>query len=134
MSSQAIVEAAKISAEKVEEALESEVSKALKRALWVAEKKDEFAAIPVINDLIAKHGGVVSKGDITLTQKDATSVKLAKASSVDDRVWQAILKKASKIGVVTKSSGNRAELLIRKKEVEIFTKAVQAVNGITVEK
>lgn len=135
MSSNEIIESARGGDPKaVEEVLNQEIARALKRALWVAEKKDEFAAIPVIQDLQTKYGGVaVGKGDTTLTEKDGKSVKLSKTEKVDDRVWRAILKKASKIGAVVKSSGNRAELIIRKKEVEVFAKAAKAVNGITVE-
>lgn len=134
MSSQAIIDSAKEGdVKKVEEILNAEIGRAIRRALWVAEKKDEFTAIPVLQDLQAKYGGVVSKGDQTLTKKDGKSIKLSKSDKVDDRVWQAILKKASKIGAIVKSTNNRAELIIRKKEADVYMKAAKAVNGITVE-
>lgn len=132
--SNAIIEIAKTGdVAKTEEALQSAIGQAVKRALWVAERNDEFLAIPVLQDLQAKYCGVAAKGDPTITEKDGKIVKLVKGQQVDDRVWQAILKKASKIGAVVKSSGNRAELIIRKKEVDVFVKASKAVAGITVE-
>jgi len=134
MSSKAIIESAKTGDVKnVEELLHLEIGRAIKRAIWVAEREDEFLAIPVLQDLSVKYGGITSKGDTTLTEKDGKSVKITKTEKVDDRVWQAILKKASKIGAIVKSAGNRAELIIRKKEVETFVKATKAVSGVSVE-
>lgn len=116
---------------KTEEALQSAIGQAVKRAIWVAEKNNNFMAIPVLNELDAKYnpGGVqAAPAEI----KDAKEVKLNKSSSLDDRVWQAILKKANKVGAVTKSSGNVAEIKVPKKEADAFVKACQAVKGITV--
>lgn len=117
----------------VEEQIKAEVGAAIKRALWVAEKNDEFAAIPILQELSAKYCGTTIKTDTTLTEKDGKVVKLSKGEKVDDRVWAAILKKVSKIGGITKSTANRAECIISKKEADVFIKAVKAVAGITVE-
>lgn len=120
-------------AEAVEAAIKVETARAIHRALWVAEKTDDFAAIPVLQDLEAKYAGVKVKVDPTLTEKDGKAVKLSRSDKVDERVWAAILKKVSKIGAVTKSTANRAECIIQKKEAETFIKAAKSVNGITVE-
>lgn len=132
--SQNLINAAKTGDPKaVEEAIFAEVGRAIHRALWVAEKQDEFLAIPVLQDLKVKYGGEKVKVDTSVTAKDGKVVKLAKSEKVDDRVWSAILKKAGKVGAVTKSTGNRAECIIFKAEADTFIKAVKAVAGITVE-
>lgn len=115
---------------KTEEALQSAIGQAIKRALWLAEKKDEFTAIPVLQDLSVKYGGSVRKTDVA--PKDGKQVLLAKDAKVDDRVWQAILKKASKLGAVLSSSATKATISISKKELESFTAAAKAVVGISV--
>lgn len=116
-----------------EDALQSAIGQAVKRALWVAERKDEFMAIPVLQELDGKYnpGGKASAPVAEI--KDAKDLKLTKDSKLDDRVWQAILKKANKVGVVVKSSGNVAEVKIPKKEADAFGKAVAAVKGITID-
>lgn len=116
---------------KTEEILQSAIGQAVKRALWAAKRKDEFLAIPVLQELNAKYnpGGTQTTA---VEIKDAKDVKLTKSGAVDDRVWSAILKKADKIGAVRKSSGNVAEISLPKKESDTFVKAVQAVKGITV--
>jgi len=116
---------------KVEEALQSAIGQAIKRALWVAEKKDEFTAIPVLQDLQTKYGGVKTKQ--ALAPKDSKSVKLTKSDKVDDRVWQAILNKANKIGAVTKSTSKNAECSIEKTKADTFIKALKGIAGITVD-
>ena len=117
---------------KTEEALQSAIGQAVKRALWVAKKNDEFNAIPVLTELNAKYnpGGKASTPVEEI--KDGKSVKLQKSSSVDDRVWQAILKKAGKVGAVTRATATLAEITLPKKQADTFVKAVQAVKGITV--
>lgn len=115
-----------------EEALQSSIGQAVKRALWLANKKDEFMAIPVLEELSAKYGGGGEVKAATLDEKEGKVLKLAKADSVDDRVWQAILKKANKIGAVTKSAAKNAEMIVRKKEADTFIKAVSGVKGITI--
>lgn len=132
--SQSLINAAKTGDPKaVEEAIFAEVGRAIHRALWVAEKTDEFLAIPVLQDLKVKYGGEKVKVDTTVSAKDGKVVKLAKSEKVDERVWAAILKKVQKVGAVTKSTGNRAECIIYKDEADVFIKAVKAVAGITVE-
>ena len=115
-----------------ENALQSAIGQAIKRALWVAERKDEFMAIPVLQELDGKYNPGGKSSAPAATIKDAKDLKLTKDSKLDDRIWQAILKKANKLGVVVKSSGNVAEVKIPKKEAEVFSKAVAAVRGIIV--
>jgi len=117
---------------KTEDALQSAIGQAVKRALWVAEKKDEFMAIPVLQELDAKYNPSGAKANPVVEIKDAKDIKLVKNGNVDDRVWSAILKKAGKLGAVRKSTGNTAEISIPKKEAETFIKAVQAVKGIAI--
>lgn len=115
-----------------ENALQSAIGQAIKRALWVAEKKDEFMAIPVLQELNEKYNPGGAKAVATTEIKDAKDIKLTKVADLDDRIWQAVLKKANKIGVVIKASGNIAEIKLPKKEADTFVKAVQAVKGITI--
>lgn len=114
-----------------ERALQSAIGQAVKRALWVAEKKDEFLAIPILQELDAKYNPS-AKANPVVEIKDAKDIKLVKNGNVDNRVWNAILKKAGKLGAVRKNTGNTAEISIPKKEAETFTKAVQAVKGIAI--
>lgn len=116
---------------KTEEALQSAIGQAVKRAMWVAERNNNFMAIPVLQELDAKYnpGG---RQSASVEIKDAKEVKLNKGSSLDDRVWQAILRKANKIGAVTRSTSTVAEINVPKKEADAFVKACQAVKGITV--
>lgn len=132
--SQNLINAAKSGAPKVvEEAIFAEVGRAISRALWVAEKTDEFGAIPVLQDLKVKYGGEKVKVNTTVSAKDGKVVKFSKSEKVDERVWAAILKKVQKVGAVTKSTGNRAECIIYKDQADTFIKAVRAVAGVTVE-
>ena len=114
-----------------EEALQSAIGQAVKRALWVAERKDEFMAIPVLQELNEKYNPGGAK-TVTTEIKDAKDIKLTKVADLDDRIWQAVLKKANKIGVVVKAFGHTAEIKLPKKEADTFVKAVQAVKGITI--
>lgn len=116
----------------VEAQIQVEIAAAINRALWVANKQDEFVAIPVMEELKVKYGGGKVKTS-TEAPKDGKTIKLARSEKVDQRVWEAILRKVSKIGAVTKSTATRAECVVSKTEAEAFTKAAKAVNGISVE-
>lgn len=115
-----------------EDALQSAIGQAIKRALWVAERNDEFMAIPILQELDVKYNPGGAKAVATTEIKDAKDIKLTKDAKLDDRIWQAILKKANKVGVVAKASGNVAEIKLPKKQADAFVKAVQAVKGITI--
>lgn len=116
----------------VEEQIKAEIAAAVKRALWVARKQDEFVAQPILEELTVKYGGakVTTSSE---APKDGKAIKLSKTDKVDSRVWDAILKKVAKIGAITKSTPNRAECVVDKKEADTFIKAAKAVVGITVE-
>jgi len=114
-----------------EEALKSSLGQAVKRALFMAERKNEFLAIPVLQELSIKYG--VTKAKKTeLTEKEGKVVTLTKDGKVDSRVFDAILKKANKVGAVTATSGKGANLIIRNQEADAFIKACKMVVGITV--
>ena len=114
-----------------EAALKSAIGTAVKRSLFMAEKRNEFLAIPVLQELSVKYG--VTKAKATdLTEKEGKTINLAKDSKVDSRVFDAILKKANKVGAVTATSGKGATMIIRNKEADAFIKACKMVVGITV--
>jgi hypothetical protein len=117
---------------KTESALQSAIGQAIKRALWVAEKRDEFLAIPVLQELDAKYNPAGVKNQPEIVIANPVTVTLEKADSIDVRVWNAIIKKGAKLGMVLNSNNKKAEMQLPKKEAVHFIKAVEAVKGIKV--
>lgn len=117
-------------AEALETALQERLKVLIRRAYKKAEEECEFVAMAEIAKVQEKYGTPIKSGPV-VELKDAKEIKLTKTDSVAGPVWDAILTKASKLGVIMSSAGNKATVRIKNADAKVFEKACGAVKGIT---
>lgn len=107
--------------------------RAVQSAIRVAERKNEFLAIPQLQELQSRYKSGESAIAVKPLEKDARILKISRTDKCPIGVWDAILAKVKKVGNVQKMEKNACTAGMSKSEGEAFVKAVQKIAGLTVE-